>query len=46
MIGNIPYYLLGPLVTDIASEYDHIASAIRAARSTSFLEFVLIKEKL
>lgn len=35
LIGNIPYYVLGPLVTDIASGYDHIASAIGAAISTS-----------
>ncbi len=28
---NIPYYVLGPLVTDIAMGYDHIASAIGAA---------------
>ena len=35
LIGNIPYYVLGPLVTDIASGYDHIASAIGAVISTS-----------
>ena len=29
--GGIPYYVLGPLVTDIALGYDHIASAIGAA---------------
>jgi phosphomethylpyrimidine synthase len=28
LIGDIPYYVLGPLVTDIASGYDHIGSAI------------------
>jgi len=28
---NAPYYVLGPLVTDIALGYDHIASAIGAA---------------
>src|SRR3954453_2092867 len=28
LLGNIPYYVLGPLVTDIAAGYDHIASAI------------------
>ena len=28
LIGNIPYYVLGPLVTDVAAGYDHIASAI------------------
>ncbi len=35
MIGNVPYYVLGPLVTDIASGYDHISSAIGAAVSAS-----------
>ncbi len=35
LIGNVPYYVLGPLVTDIASGYDHIASAIGAAVSAS-----------
>ncbi|MCX8184196.1 MAG: phosphomethylpyrimidine synthase ThiC [Sulfolobales archaeon] len=29
--GGVPYYVLGPLVTDIAIGYDHIASAIGAA---------------
>ena len=29
--GEVPYYVLGPLVTDIAMGYDHIASAIGAA---------------
>jgi len=29
--GNAPLYLLGPLVTDIAAGYDHIAAAIGAA---------------
>ncbi|MEM2221355.1 MAG: phosphomethylpyrimidine synthase ThiC, partial [Ignisphaera sp.] len=29
--GGIPYYVLGPLVTDIATGYDHIAAAIGAA---------------
>jgi phosphomethylpyrimidine synthase len=28
---GVPYYVLGPLVTDIAIGYDHIASAIGAA---------------
>ncbi|MEM0446713.1 MAG: phosphomethylpyrimidine synthase ThiC, partial [Candidatus Nitrosocaldus sp.] len=31
LFGDIPYYVLGPLVTDIAAGYDHIASAIGAA---------------
>lgn len=35
MIGNVPYYVLGPLVTDVASGHDHIASAIGAAVSAS-----------
>jgi phosphomethylpyrimidine synthase len=35
LIGEIPYYVLGPLVTDIAAGYDHIASAIGAAVSAS-----------
>jgi phosphomethylpyrimidine synthase len=35
LIGDIPYYVLGSLVTDVASGYDHIASAIGAAISTS-----------
>jgi len=35
LIGEIPYYVLGPLVTDVAAGYDHIASAIGAAVSAS-----------
>lgn len=35
LIGEVPYYVLGPLVTDIAAGYDHIASAIGAAISAS-----------
>jgi len=35
LLGNIPYYVLGPLVTDIAAGYDHIASAIGAAVSAA-----------
>ena len=35
LIGDVPYYVLGPLVTDIASGYDHIASAIGAAISAA-----------
>lgn len=31
LTGEKPYYLLGPLVTDIAAGYDHINSAIGAA---------------
>jgi len=29
--NNVPFYVLGPLTTDIASGYDHISSAIGAA---------------
>jgi phosphomethylpyrimidine synthase len=29
--GGVPYYVLGPLVTDVAPGYDHIAAAIGAA---------------
>ena len=35
LIGDVPYYVLGPLVTDVASGHDHIASAIGAAVSAS-----------
>ena len=35
LIGDVPYYVLGPLVTDIAPGYDHIASAIGAAVSAA-----------
>ena len=35
LIGDVPYYVLGPLVTDIAAGYDHIASAIGAAISAA-----------
>lgn len=35
LVGDVPYYVLGPLVTDVASGYDHIASAIGAAISAS-----------
>lgn len=35
LIGNMPYYVLGPLVTDVAAGYDHIASAIGAAVSAA-----------
>lgn len=31
LTNGLPYYLLGPLVTDIATGYDHIAAAIGAA---------------
>jgi phosphomethylpyrimidine synthase len=35
LFGDIPYYVLGPLVTDIAAGYDHIASSIGAAISAA-----------
>ncbi|MDA7960793.1 MAG: phosphomethylpyrimidine synthase ThiC [Nitrosopumilus sp.] len=35
LIGDIPYYVLGPLVTDVASGHDHVASAIGAAISAA-----------
>jgi phosphomethylpyrimidine synthase len=35
LIGEVPYYVLGPLVTDVAAGYDHIASAIGAAISAA-----------
>ncbi|AFA40775.1 thiamine biosynthesis protein ThiC [Pyrobaculum oguniense TE7] len=31
LTGGVPYYVLGPLPTDVAAPYDHIASAIGAA---------------
>jgi len=31
-----PFYVLGPLVTDVASGYDHISAAIGAALAASF----------
>jgi phosphomethylpyrimidine synthase len=45
-----PFYTLGPLVTDIASGYDHITSAIGAAQigwyGTAMLCYVTPKEHL
>ena len=45
-----PFYVLGPLVTDIAAGYDHIASAIGAAMAgwygASMLCYVTPKEHL
>ncbi len=35
MMDNAPYYVLGPLITDVAAGYDHIASAIGAAIAAS-----------
>ena len=34
--GEKPFYMLGPLVTDIAPGYDHIVSSIGAALSSSY----------
>jgi len=48
--SDAPFYVLGPLVTDIASGYDHIASAIGGAIAASygadFLCFVTPSEHL
>jgi phosphomethylpyrimidine synthase len=33
---NAPFYVLGPLVTDVASGYDHITSSIGGAIAASF----------
>ncbi|BCU69096.1 phosphomethylpyrimidine synthase ThiC [Stygiolobus caldivivus] len=35
LTGGVPYYVLGPLPTDIAAPYDHIASAIGAGLAAS-----------
>ncbi|HBD95989.1 MAG: phosphomethylpyrimidine synthase [Spirochaetes bacterium GWF1_31_7] len=48
--GNAPFYVLGPLVTDIAPGYDHITSAIGGAIAAShgadFLCYVTPAEHL
>lgn len=48
--GEIPFYVLGPLVTDIASGYDHISAAIGGAIAASagadFLCYVTPAEHL
>ncbi len=36
MSGGAPYYMLGPIATDVAPGYDHITSAIGAAQSSRF----------
>lgn len=36
LCNNAPFYVLGPLVTDIAMGYDHIVSAIGGAAAASF----------
>jgi phosphomethylpyrimidine synthase len=48
--GGAPFYILGPLVTDIAPGYDHITSAIggaiAAAKGADFLCYVTPAEHL
>jgi phosphomethylpyrimidine synthase len=34
--GGAPFYVLGPLVTDVAAGYDHISSAIGGALAASY----------
>jgi len=50
LTGDLPLYLLGPLVTDIAPGYDHITAAIGGAIAASlgadFLCFVTPAEHL
>lgn len=50
LCDEAPFYLLGPLVTDIAPGYDHITSAIGATMAgyagASFLCYVTPKEHL
>ena len=50
VLGPAPFYVLGPLVTDIAPGYDHITSAIGAAMAgwygTAMLCYVTPKEHL
>lgn len=36
MSGDSPFYMLGPITTDIAPGYDHITSAIGAALSSAY----------
>ena len=50
MSGGMPFYVLGPIVTDIAPGYDHITSAIggavAAAAGADFLCYVTPAEHL
>ncbi len=50
LCGGAPFYVLGPIVTDIAPGYDHITSAIggsiAAANGADFLCFVTPAEHL
>jgi len=36
MSGGAPYYMLGPIATDVTPGYDHISAAIGAAQSSRF----------
>jgi len=36
MSGEAPYYMLGPIATDVAPGYDHITAAIGAAQSSRY----------
>ena len=36
MSGHAPYYMLGPLPTDVGAGYDHVAAAIGAAQSARY----------
>jgi phosphomethylpyrimidine synthase len=36
MSGGAPYYMLGPIATDVAPGFDHITTAIGAAQSSRF----------
>jgi phosphomethylpyrimidine synthase len=36
MSGGAPYYMLGPIPTDVAPGFDHITAAIGAAQSSRF----------
>jgi phosphomethylpyrimidine synthase len=50
LCDNAPFYVLGPLVTDIAAGYDHVASAIGGAvageAGADFLCYVTASEHL
>ncbi|MFH1868309.1 MAG: phosphomethylpyrimidine synthase ThiC [Candidatus Omnitrophota bacterium] len=50
LCNNAPFYVLGPLVTDVAAGYDHISSAIGAAvagyHGADFLCYVTPAEHL
>lgn len=50
LCNNAPFYVLGPLVTDVAAGYDHISSAIGAALAgyygADFLCYVTPSEHL